>query len=359
MTKTHKLLTLALGAMILFAACGKEDDKPSSPTDPAPDGEKKLEYWEWLNYETDGTSTWGGFGYYKFSWDNGLLKKMESFNDDGQSESSCEIIYENGKAKEIREYEAPGELRCAYTLLYTGDRVTGAVHSNGGEVTNSYNAAGELVKQTLTFDDGGTHTTYLTWENGNVVEVREIHNYDSRTSTYSYTYTYTYDNKINPLRSAMSTLVAALMPPSGWLSKNNAISETRIDNAGEQSVRHSTYTYGGDYPTSMTQEWTDDIRSYKDRSYFRYTDGSGMSISSQVCRIRIETGSEGWPYADGDGEYLKGDTVIISANPEYYDYNGGTHYTFSRWSDGNTDNPRTFVATADMTFQPVYEPAGE
>ena len=354
MTKTHNLLTLAFGAMILFAACGKEDDKPSTPTDPAPDGEKKLEYWEHLNYETDGTSTWGAFFYYKFSWDNGLLKKVESFNDDGQSEYPFEIIYENGKAKEIRRYEASGELHVAYTLLYTGDRVTGVVGSDGSEGTYSYNAAGELVKQTYTYDDGGTYTTYLTWENGNVVEIREVHNDDSRTSTYSYTYTY--DNKINPLRSAMSTLVAASIP-SEWLSKNNVISETRINNAGEQSVRHSTYTYGGDYPTSMTQEWTSDRWNFKDRSYFRYTDGSGMSISSQVCRIRIETGSEGRPYADGDGEYLKGDTVIISADPEYD--NEGTHYTFSRWNDGNTDNPRTFVATADMTFQPVYVPAGE
>ena len=358
MTKTHKLLTLTLGAMILFAACGKEDDKPSTPTDPAPDGEKKLEYWEQLNYETDGTSTWGGFFYYKFSWDNGLLKKVESFNDDGQSEYPFEIIYENGKAKEIRRYEASGELHVAYTLLYTGDRVTGVVGSDGSEGTYSYNAAGELVKKTFTYDGGnGTYTTYLTWENGNVVEIRAVVNYDSRTRTYSYTYTY--DNKINPLRSVMSTLDCVSRSASEWLSKNNAISETRIDNAGEQSVRHSTYTYGGDYPTSMTQEWTDDIRSYKDRSYFRYTDGSGMSISSQVCRIRIETGSEGQPYADGDGEYLKGDTVIISADPEYSDYNEGTHYTFSRWSDGNTDNPRTFVATTDMTFQPVYVPAGE
>ena len=356
MTKAHKLLTLAFGAMILFAACGREDDKPTTPTDPAPDGEKKLEYWEQLNYETDGTSTWGGFGYYKFSWDNGLLKKMEMFNDDGQSEYSCEIIYENGKAKEIREYEAPGELHCAYTLLYTGDRVTGAVGSDGSEGTYSYNAAGELVKKTFTYNGGsGTYTTYLTWENGNVVEIRAVHNYDSRTSTYSYTYTY--DNKINPLRSVMSTLEYASRSASEWLSQNNAISETRIDNAGEQSVRHSTYTYGGDYPTSTTQEETIGRSNFKDRSYFRYTDGSGMSISSQVCRIRIETGSEGRPYAYGRGEYLRGDTVIISADPEYD--SEGTHYTFSRWSDGNTDNPRTFVATADMTFQPVYVPAGE
>lgn len=38
---------------------------------------------------------------------------------------------------------------------------------------------------------------------------------------------------------------------------------------------------------------------------------------------------------------------------------GSTFFAFSRWNDGNTDNPRTFVATADMTFQPVYVPAGE
>lgn len=351
MTKTHNLLTLALGAMILFAACGKEDDKPSTPTDPVPDGEKKLEYWEQLNYETDGTSTWGGFGYYKFSWDNGLMKKMEFFNGDGRSGYFYEIIYENGKAMEIRQYEAD-EWSVTYTLLYTGDKVTGSVGSDGSEGTYSYNAAGELVKKTITYD-GRTYTTYLTWENGNVVEKRGIGN----SGTYSYTYTY--DNKINPLRSAMSILEYA-SPSSSTeelLSKNNAISQTQIYSDGEQYVRHDNYTYGGDYPTSTTHEWTSDPVSAKHRYYFRYTDGSGMSISSQVCRIRIETGSEGRPYADGGGEYLRGDTVIISADPEYD--NEGTRYTFSHWNDGNTDNPRTFVATADMTFQPVYVPAGE
>ena len=38
---------------------------------------------------------------------------------------------------------------------------------------------------------------------------------------------------------------------------------------------------------------------------------------------------------------------------------GSTFFAFSHWNDGNTDNPRTFIATTDMTFQPVYVPAGE
>ena len=40
-------------------------------------------------------------------------------------------------------------------------------------------------------------------------------------------------------------------------------------------------------------------------------------------------------------EYL--DEVTLTANPEY-------GYHFTQWSDGNTDNPRTFVLTQDTTF---------
>lgn len=48
----------------------------------------------------------------------------------------------------------------------------------------------------------------------------------------------------------------------------------------------------------------------------------------------------------------KGDKVVIGTD-SYYVHNG-TYYTFSHWDDGNTDNPRTFTATGDATFRPVY-----
>ena len=40
-------------------------------------------------------------------------------------------------------------------------------------------------------------------------------------------------------------------------------------------------------------------------------------------------------------QYL--DTVTLTANPNY-------GYHFTQWSDGNTDNPRTFILTQDTTF---------
>ena len=45
----------------------------------------------------------------------------------------------------------------------------------------------------------------------------------------------------------------------------------------------------------------------------------------------------------GAGTYLVGDTVTLTAIPNY-------GYHFVQWSDGNTDNPRTLVLTQDTTF---------
>ena len=45
----------------------------------------------------------------------------------------------------------------------------------------------------------------------------------------------------------------------------------------------------------------------------------------------------------GAGFYAKGDTATITAKADEF-------YYFKQWSDGNTDNPRTFVVNDDMSF---------
>ena len=77
-------------------------------------------------------------------------------------------------------------------------------------------------------------------------------------------------------------------------------------------------------------------------------------MAAPVCHIRAQDENQPY-YVSGDGVYLKGDMVIISTTSEYY--HNGTLYTFSRWDDGNTDNPRTFTATADVTLRPIYTAA--
>ena len=50
----------------------------------------------------------------------------------------------------------------------------------------------------------------------------------------------------------------------------------------------------------------------------------------------------------GAGTYAQNATVTFSAKP-----NNGYH--FARWSDGNTENPRTIILTQDTTFTAVFE----
>ena len=51
----------------------------------------------------------------------------------------------------------------------------------------------------------------------------------------------------------------------------------------------------------------------------------------------------------GGGVYVEGDYVTLIATA-----NGG--YKFTQWSDGNTENPRTVTATADVTYTAEFAP---
>ena len=50
----------------------------------------------------------------------------------------------------------------------------------------------------------------------------------------------------------------------------------------------------------------------------------------------------------GTGSYIYNNTATISASP-YYGYH------FTQWNDGNTDNPRTFVVTQDVTYTAQFD----
>ena len=51
----------------------------------------------------------------------------------------------------------------------------------------------------------------------------------------------------------------------------------------------------------------------------------------------------------GDGSFLMNDRITIKATPKY-------RYHFVRWSDGNTDNPRTIIVTQDTTLTAEFAP---
>ncbi|MGM9826166.1 MAG: hypothetical protein ACI3Z8_06990 [Paludibacteraceae bacterium] len=76
------------------------------------------------------------------------------------------------------------------------------------------------------------------------------------------------------------------------------------------------------------------------------TVAASHTIQAQFVAIRrltlLATPSEGGT-VDGDGDYLLGSEVLVTAN-------AATDYTFVRWSDGLTENPRTITLTEDSTL---------
>ena len=62
------------------------------------------------------------------------------------------------------------------------------------------------------------------------------------------------------------------------------------------------------------------------------------------CTITVGTADSTMGSASGGGQYLEGDTVTLTATP------ADSRHSFKRWSDGNTDNPRTIIAFKDTTF---------
>ena len=69
-------------------------------------------------------------------------------------------------------------------------------------------------------------------------------------------------------------------------------------------------------------------------------------FESNKYTITVTGDGEGWYYGGGEYDYLSSCTIYAEA---------GYGYSFTQWSDGNTDNPRVVVLTQDTTFTAQYE----
>ena len=71
--------------------------------------------------------------------------------------------------------------------------------------------------------------------------------------------------------------------------------------------------------------------------------GQFLNIVADSWVVILNTNNNQWGEVAGGGMYTDNTTITITATP----YEG---YTFMRWSDGNTDNPRTLTVTKDITL---------
>jgi len=68
----------------------------------------------------------------------------------------------------------------------------------------------------------------------------------------------------------------------------------------------------------------------------------------EYCNVTLATADNAFGTVSGEGSLIKGASTEITATP-------ADGYRFVKWSDENTDNPRTITVTADTTFTAVFE----
>ncbi len=143
--------------------------------------------------------------------------------------------------------------------------------------------------------------------------------------------------------------------PEGWVPVSYTITVQSEDNA-KGTVDGGGVYLGGQYATIGAtantgyefDHWndgnTDNPRTFTvtgDATYTAY-------FTAQTFDITVESEDNAKGTVTGGGEFGYGSTTQISAT-------ANEHYTFARWNDNNTDNPRTITVTEDATYTAYFD----
>lgn len=102
-----------------------------------------------------------------------------------------------------------------------------------------------------------------------------------------------------------------------------------------EAVPNSGYTFG---------YWNDGVTTNPRRvTMTQDSTFKAYFIGSTPVNVAVVPDDETRGHVHGGGNYLPGDTAILTAVPEQ-------GHWFKRWSDGDTTNPRYFIVTRDTAF---------
>ena len=119
-----------------------------------------------------------------------------------------------------------------------------------------------------------------------------------------------------------------------------------------------TGTYGWNAPVTLT------ATAYDGYHFLRWNDGNTQNprymaavrdtsftaiFVSNVSTITVGNANPDWGNVSGSGVYYYQNLVSITATPVY-------GYHFTRWNDGNQQNPRTIVINQDSSFTAYFAP---
>ena len=354
---------MVVAATVLAISCGKEEAEPDTRTTPAdtpadtPIAGKQLVKMNMFSYHNAGLLTIDDYGFASGGWTDGQYGESRIQWTGNNITGISEYDFKNGAFVEDQE------LRVAFTysnnrmtevnthdgtvyLTYTGDLLT-EVYSGGYRQVLTYSNDGHLTK-VATSNSGGSYEERLTWNGENVATIQTY--YDGE--WYSTT-SFTYDSKKSPYTSmpiaAIAIAATAAIGDYQHLSENNVIREETTYNEYIETYIYA-YTYIGEYPVkcvkSQEHEWNASYSEYT--IYFEYSDGTKTDVpQAYTITTSAQVSDDPLTSVWGGGTYAQGKTAQLHARSH--------NYTFSRWSDGNTDNPRSITVNKNWNLTAVYE----
>ena len=145
-----------------------------------------------------------------------------------------------------------------------------------------------------------------------------------------------------------STFTAVFVPNNSQI--------TIVPNDPLMGTTSGTGTYGYNAPVTMT------ATAYDGYHFLKWNDGNTQNprymaavrdttftaiFVSNVSTITVGNANPDWGNVSGSGVYYYMNLVSLTATPMY-------GYHFSRWNDGNTQNPRTITVIQDSSFTAYF-----
>ena len=250
---------------------------------------------------------------------------------------TCEAETPPAVGSSAFDWEIPVYVPCGCVEAYKA--------ASGWEAVNTQEHLAEFsISLTINDSNMGTAKVDKNTACGNQISV---------TANYGYHFVRWSDGNIDNPRSlglTQDTVLTAEFAPNKYTITTVSSDTQRGTTQGDTTVNYLEYitisataSYGYHFV-----RWNDgksenprQVQVTKDMTYSAYFDKNTYAISLSC--------NEGQGRVEGvtSAEYLDRVTILATANYGYH---------FTQWSDGVTDNPRTFVITQDTTFTAEFAP---
>ena len=248
-------------------------------------------------------------------------------------------------------------------------------HNGGGVITiegGNMHKLGEEVTLTATPDEGFVFkgwsnnttdaTVKLTLDIKNLIQ-RTMMGMDPETGEMTFNEENVWDGyTLRPYDPATEYLyqISAVFEADPNQKKTYTITATSLDPAKGSVSGGGTYEEGGKVTLTATPAegfqfsvWSDGVAANPrvvtvtgDETFTAIFTEKTIDKPTHTVTITVTNPAQGT--VTGSGTYDEGQTVQIYAE-------GADGYIFDQWSDGNTDNPRTIVVTADVTYTATFK----